>query len=280
MNVQIEIPESISDFSMSLSASQLLEKLQERFNQDAQDYNELADAYEALQLHVQQLTVSEANLKEQLAEQTSRADSLAEGNKLLMEARRELTKKLERAALGFEKAHTNELKWKQRAEQFEQELKALKKLGDPTKLITQNKTLREKNVDIQTKLGRVEQARQALAREMKDLARNGGDYHYLPSFTSDEGENVYIHPKRIDVIEQGEKYTKIALTHWTKDGIGRVVTWNGTDLLWASFGHKTVNSKFAPSQAAIDFAKGWFEKHVVPQGRVQAFRSDYQVKKK
>lgn len=292
----------ISPLLVNASADQLLHALAAHLDQNADDYNQLADKYEALDSDYRLLLLRDKELTQDFNEVTEKNNSLAKGNKLLMDERQnhqsEVTEVNNRynelmQELQTERSEKQKLqraleqsKGAQRATSealttAERELKELKAHGDPKKIIEQNKTLRAKNTELQQG---IDQAKKVAIDAEKEVAAMMDHYGQLPSFTSPTMENIYIHPKPLkmsmDVNGVPTIHTFIALTYWTNEGVGRVITWDdkANKLRFASFGHKTVDAKLAPSQPVLEWAQDWFDKNVIAQGVVQVFRSKYQTK--
>lgn len=267
----------------------LLGLLQRRIDIEADEYNSVVDTLAETQDELSTSQLKNNLMAAERAELKAKVESLTAGNKLLMEKTREQEAKLRSGGDQLEKAVRVEVLLKQKVEQLEVamtlkvrelegKVKDLKANGDPVKLLAQNKTLREKNEALTATNSRLQQQINKFNQELKDLAKYGGEYHYLPSYSSVDGENVYIHPKVIKVVEAGELHTKVALTYWRKEGVGRVITWDGEQLHFASFNHKEVDADMAPSQEVVDFCQNWFLKNVVVHGRVQNMASNFRLK--
>lgn len=256
----------------------LLGLLQRRIDLEADEYNSVVDALAETQEELSTSQLKNNLLASELAELKVKVESLTAGNKLLMEKTRDQEAKLRSGGDQLEKAVRVEVLLKERCQVLEAVVKELKSNGDPAKLLSQNKNLREKNGELLATNNRLQQQVNKAMSELKDLAKYGGEFHYLPSYSSAEGENVYVHPKVIKVVEAGELHTKVALTYWRKEGIGRVITWDGEQLHFASFNHKQVDAKMAPSQEVVDFCQNWFLKNVVVHGKVQNMASSFRLK--
>lgn len=292
----------ISPLLVNASADQLLQALAAHLDQNADDYNQLVDSYEQLHSDYSLLVLRDKELTKGFNEVTEKNNSLTKGNKLLMDERqnhqREVTEvnnrynelmqelqaersekqKFQRA---LEQSKTAQKTGQDALSKAEQEIKALKAHGDPKKLIEQNKTLRAKNGELQEGIDAHKKVSENAVREIAAMMDH---YGQLPSFTSPTMENVYIHPKSLKMIVPLDGvptvHIFIALTYWTNEGIGRVITWDDKSdtLRFASFGHKTVDAKYAPSEEVRAWAKAWFNKNVSAQGVVQILRTKYQTK--
>lgn len=294
--------ETLPQLLTNASADQLLHALAARFDDNAEDYNQLVDSYEQLHSDYSLLVVRDKESTKLINELTEKNTSLAKGNKLLMDERQNFhgelnelnnrvnsllqelqTERIEKqkAIRGLEQSKTVQTKAQQDLESLQRELKELKAHGDPKKIIEQNKTLRAKNTELQQG---IDLAKKTARDAEKEVAAMMDHYGQLPSFTSPTMENIYIHPKplkmSINVNGVPTIHTFIALTYWTNEGVGRVITWDdkANKLRFASFGHKTVDAKLSPSQPVLEWAHDWFDKNVLAQGVVQVFRSQYQTK--
>lgn len=272
-----------------LSAEELLTQLLETFNDSADDYNNLADAYETqfeqlndaqalIHLQRQQLAAVASDL-ERLQELQAQVDALREGNKLLMTERAELKAEVKKVTTAFDVAYNKSVKGAARIKELESELKTIKQHGDPKKLIAANKTLRDRNVELMKlndsfKLRAIE-----ATNEMERLIEKAGPSLIEPSFSKD-GENIYLHPQPLTMERDGKIMSLIALTCWSVNGIGRVITWDQEKNIphFASVGHKTVDAKLRPSQEALDWVCEWFRKNVQTVGNKQTFKTKYQIK--
>lgn len=261
------------------TAAEILQQLNELINDDADDYNQLADAYKGLEDHCEEQTARIAGLMLQTDQLQAQVDALREGNKLLMGERNEVAAERNKAVKAFDVTLAKSVSLAAKVKELEAKLKTITQHGDPKKLIAANKTLRERNVELMQQNDKFKLRAIEATKEMEAVITRAGAAATLPSY-SKGGENIYIHPEPLSMERDGKVMKLIALTFWTTIGIGRVVTWDNEkdQPHFASVNHKTVDAKLRPSQEALDWVVDWFRAHVITVGNVQQIKTKYQVK--
>ncbi len=259
------------------SLAELVGMLAQKVDTEADEYNALADHADNLAVELQGIQALLAKTTQELADEKDRSASVIAGNTLLRNELAESKESDRKARVAFDVATEKLKKQAQQISELERALKALKECGDPKKLLEQNKNLRQRNselMDLNEGLKKQNKAYEASHKELIEKA----EFSQLPSYTSPTNEQLFIHPNLItcDTPEGPRRF--VALTYWNALGIGRLVTWNGSVPQFASFKHKSVDERWAPSPEAVAWATKWFEDHVMEQGGHQVIRSKFQIK--
>lgn len=269
----------------------LLQQLAMAIDESAEDYNQLVDAYEQQGDSLETAHTVIALMQNELNELREKADyvtalqdrvdSLVSGNSLLMTQLNERNAELKKTKTAFDVAVDKAVKSTAKLKEVESELKSIKQHGDPKKLIAANKTLRDRNLELMKQNDLFKLRAIEATDAMEKLLERAGPSAVIPSY-SNEGENIYLHPKPLQMVRDGKVMSLIALTFWNDMGIGRVVTWDSEKEQphFASVGHKTVNEKLKPSEEALDWVCDWFRTNIVTVGDKQTFITKYQIKTK
>lgn len=262
-----------------LSMGQLLQLMTDKVNAEALEYNELIDQIENLDLELKGLSAINAKLTAELTEEIARSASLKEGNSQLMSRLSEVSESDRKARVSFDVA-TEALKRKAlQVKELEEGLKKLKALGDPKRLVDNNRELRERNKSLMVLNESLKARNIEYEKSYKQLLDKSA-FNQLPSFTSSTNEQLFIHPNLVSCETPEGPRNHVALTYWSSLGIGRLVTWNGDVPRFASFKHKTVDERFAPSTEAVEWATTWFKDNVAYSGEHQVLRTKFMVKER
>lgn len=255
-----------------LSPNELLAELQARFDNDADEFNQVAELCEQQDTQLKAMATELETLRLQLATTTDKCDALTAGNRVLMEENRDLKKNLEVSGQQIIKLRLSETNWVDKSREQDKTIKSLREHGDPKKLLEQNKTIRAKNAELVSELDKTKRLLKDMDKFLSASVERGGDYFNIPIFKTPNGQHVYMHDKHIHVIQNGVEVSVIPMSFWTADGIGRTITWDGENVNFASFGHKTVDLKHAPEPELVAFVRQWYEENVLPQGVKQVIR--------
>lgn len=146
-------------------------------------------------------------------------------------------------------------------------LKAIKKLGNPEDLIALNKKMRATNSELTKNVNNLKAENRKLSNDNQRLqevmvktAHEKGDERLL--FTSKTNEVLYLNPQLLTIKSARGTFMHVGLRYWSAQGLGRLVTWNGSLLNFADTKNAELNKLVAPSREIQDFATGWFKKHV------------------
>ncbi|ASV43999.1 SMC superfamily protein [Pseudoalteromonas phage KB12-38] len=155
-----------------------------------------------------------------------------------------------------------------KVERATKDLKNIKKVGDPNKLITTNKTMRATNSDL-TKQLKIEQAenrklKKENTRIQEFIARTTNENSSERLIYSNENqENLYLHYKTLRITTFRGTNEYVCLKYWNKRMLGRVVIFDGEKLNSADSKDLKINELIELSNEANEFAVGWFKKFVV-----------------
>ncbi len=266
--------------SRLLSPNELLIELQARFDHDAEEFNQLAELCEQQDSQIQAMTSELEKLKLELLQSQDKCESLISGNRVLMEENRTLKKNLDLSGQQIIKLRNSETSWIEKSREQDRTIRSLREHGDPKKLLDQNKTIRAKNAELSSELEKSKRLVKDLDKMLNESVVRGGEYFNMPIMKTPNGQHVYMHDKFINVIQNGIEVSVIPMSLWNADGIGRTITWDGKDVHFASFGHKTVDQKHAPEPEVVEFVRQWYEDNVLTQGVRQVMRQKkYMVKK-
>lgn len=257
-----------------LSPSELLQELQARFDQDADDYNTLVDTCEELQARNNTLALQVDSQLKEINELRAQNESLIAGNKHLLAEGLQNRKNLELSGKQLEKARALEGAQQHRIQVLEKQVKEITAHGDIKKIIEQNKTVRAKNMEVLAELSKVKRLLADSDKLLSQSVLRGGEYYNLPIYRAPNDQVIYMHDKRIRVVREGVEHWLIPMTMFTPEGIGRLITWNGEDPQFATTGHKTVDQKLAPHPELVEFVRTWFRENISIQGTNQMIRKN------
>lgn len=194
-------------------------------------------------------------------------------SKGLVKALEEIDPEIEKLRKELAHERQNSIKLKGEVASLTKQVKDYKKLGDPEKLISLNKSLRERVSNLTTSIAEDKKANRNKDREINRLTddlmeakRNGGSELCL--YRSETGEAVYLHHSPLVIKTPNSTQTYVALKFWSVGGLGRLVTWDGKNVMFASL---TANPKLhEPKEDMYQFISGWFKQHVHVNGREQS----------
>lgn len=255
-----------------MSPNELLAELQARFDSDTEDYNAVVDECERLQNNCDVLILQVSTLQTQLDDLKSQNESLIAGNKHLLAEGLQMRKNLELSGKQLEAARRKEQASTEKSAVLEKRVKELTAHGDIKKIIEQNKTQRERNSELLNELSKVKRLLADSDKLLDQCVVRGGEYFNLPIFRAPNDQVIYMHDKRTRVMRDGVEHWVIPMTMFTPEGVGRLMTWDGERVHFASTGHKTADQKLAPHQDLVDFAATWFRENISIQGVNQMLR--------
>ncbi len=271
-------PEDINDSTVpNYSMAELVNMLAQKVDSEADEYNALADMHDNMLLELKASSALVTKLTLELDQEKDRSASVIAGNNMLRQQLTDVTESDRKARVAFDVATDKLKKQAQQIVELEKALKTLKEYGDPKKLLEQNKNLRERNKELMDLNDGLKKQNKSYENSHKELIEKA-EFSQLPSYTTETNEQLFIHPNLVTCETPDGPRRFVALTYWNALGIGRLVTWNGSAPQFASFKHKSVDDKWAPSQEAVAWAAKWFQDHVMEQGGHQVIRSKFQIK--
>ncbi|MBL4703955.1 MAG: hypothetical protein JKY54_05510 [Flavobacteriales bacterium] len=157
-------------------------------------------------------------------------------------------------------------------------LKDLKTHGDPQKLITLNKKIRKKNEDLTKDKDNLQKLLSAEKRETKRLREDIINMapevtNDLCIYSNDEGEAIYLHPRKRKIKDPSGTREYVALRYWNNRGLGRLLTWYQESIRFADTGSPEVNAALSPSAEAQNFVRGWFKNNIIQNKQTQELRT-------